>query len=536
MSSDQHSGRTRKPRAYSYVRFSTTDQRKGDSLARQTKQAQQWCDANGVELDTELSCQDLGVSAFRGHNAVTGKLAAFRRMVEDGDIEVGSYLLVENLDRLSRNYAVDVVNLVQSILDLGITIVLLHTGKQYTRESIRQDQFAVMELYLTAIRAHEESLTKRKRSESNWEKRRQEAAKSGKAATGRVPGWIRINEQGKCQLIEDRAQTVRLIFELCQQGQGLTAIAQTLNAEGVKPFGRGKMWQVNDINRILRNPAVIGKWTPKSYRFDIDGNAIREPLETVEGYFPRVVSDDDFAAAHRAMSARKPKFKNAGTHGDRSKAKFLLGGLAVCPKCGAPVYRVSGRQVYLYCKRKKLKAGCDWSISGYRDIEQAIIKQLPWILSQRPIGDTQVDSEIAELRHQIDIGEDAVNRILEQISETEGPAARRRLGEELEFAQNEINGQERRLRELVEAAQGVSVRAAERAAEAVLKGIDEGNTRQINTGLRSLVKSVIIDTETGEALFRWIDSKESFGVTVMWPDDDEDTGVQSLPTASVVSH
>jgi hypothetical protein len=42
------------PKAYSYMRFSTLEQGKGDSLNRQTTMAREWCERHGVPLDTDL--------------------------------------------------------------------------------------------------------------------------------------------------------------------------------------------------------------------------------------------------------------------------------------------------------------------------------------------------------------------------------------------------------------------------------------------------------------------------------------------------
>jgi hypothetical protein len=52
-----------RPRAYSYIRFSTPEQAKGDSLQRQTDAARAWAARHGLELDEELTFRDEGVSA-----------------------------------------------------------------------------------------------------------------------------------------------------------------------------------------------------------------------------------------------------------------------------------------------------------------------------------------------------------------------------------------------------------------------------------------------------------------------------------------
>src|SRR5438270_645082 len=89
------------PLAYSYIRFSTPEQAKGDSLRRQDEAATGWCKRNGVRLDTSLTLHDLGKSAFLGEhrkNPDRNALAAFLKMVEQGRIPRDSYLIVENLD------------------------------------------------------------------------------------------------------------------------------------------------------------------------------------------------------------------------------------------------------------------------------------------------------------------------------------------------------------------------------------------------------------------------------------------------------
>jgi DNA invertase Pin-like site-specific DNA recombinase len=52
------------PVAYSYIRFSTPDQIKGDSLRRQTEASHRYAAENNLTLDETLNIRDLGVSAL----------------------------------------------------------------------------------------------------------------------------------------------------------------------------------------------------------------------------------------------------------------------------------------------------------------------------------------------------------------------------------------------------------------------------------------------------------------------------------------
>ena len=120
---------TNRAKAYSYLRFSTPDQMQGDSFRRQTEAARKYAEHHGLDFDDDLTFRDLGVSAFRGANVVEGALGQFIEAVNAGRVQTGSYLLVENLDRLSRDKIMPALNRFSSLLEAGITIVTLSDGK-----------------------------------------------------------------------------------------------------------------------------------------------------------------------------------------------------------------------------------------------------------------------------------------------------------------------------------------------------------------------------------------------------------------------
>jgi DNA invertase Pin-like site-specific DNA recombinase len=164
------------PKAYSYKRFSTPAQAQGDSLRRQTAMAQAWADREGVPLDTELNLTDEGVSAYTGANRAVGALGAFLQAVREGVVPKGSWLLVENLDRLSREPAVDASFMMQSIIREGVTVVdLSDNGRQYNLETLRSPDglMHLMAMLLHFARGNQESAEKGRRvAEAYAEKRR----------------------------------------------------------------------------------------------------------------------------------------------------------------------------------------------------------------------------------------------------------------------------------------------------------------------------------------------------------------------------
>lgn len=111
-------------KAYSYVRFSTTDQKKGDSLDRQMEKTLKYIKEHDLELDTTLNLTDAGVSAFKGKNVDEGRLGQFIQAIDYGRVRKGSYLIVESLDRPSRQNVEDALELFLRIIRKGIIIVI----------------------------------------------------------------------------------------------------------------------------------------------------------------------------------------------------------------------------------------------------------------------------------------------------------------------------------------------------------------------------------------------------------------------------
>ena len=181
------------PKAYSYVRFSTPEQIKGDSIRRQVELSLKYAEDHNLTLDDSLQLTDLGVSAFKGANAITGKLGSFISAIDTGQVDSGSYLLIESLDRLSRTEIITALNLFTQILSKDITIVTLTDNRVYTRESIN-DIGNLMYSLMVMSRAHEESLIKSKRISSAWENKRKLARDGTHKLTKTCPSWLKLQD------------------------------------------------------------------------------------------------------------------------------------------------------------------------------------------------------------------------------------------------------------------------------------------------------------------------------------------------------
>jgi DNA invertase Pin-like site-specific DNA recombinase len=298
--------------AYSYIRWSDVRQSDGDSHQRQVTLREGWLAAHPtVQLDTSLKLVDKGVGAFRGlHRSDKHCLGQFVKQVEAGRVKPGSFLLVENLDRLSREEVHDALELLLKLVRLGVVVVQLspEIGEfRYPVEPMRL-MMAVMEL----SRGNSESKMKSVRVANAWKSARELAKTTGAVVNLRtLPGWCEVRE-GKMRLIPERAALVRRMHRMAQEGYGVNTICRKLNDEGVKPWGRGKVWTEAVVYRYLTCRTVIGEWHPGTGgRGGVKRGKTGEPIKD---YFPRVVTERVFYATQAAMKERHGFRGRRGSH------------------------------------------------------------------------------------------------------------------------------------------------------------------------------------------------------------------------------
>jgi DNA invertase Pin-like site-specific DNA recombinase len=296
-------------RAFSYIRFSSKKQQKGESFRRQSEFAVEVCRENGWVLDESLTLNDLGVSAFRGTNAKVGALGEFLEAIRIGRVLRGSILIIESIDRLSRSKVGEALQLFISILNSGVSIVTREPRRTYTQDSIN-DIAALLEPLIYMSRAHEESATKSFRLKDAWARKKERAAQ-GIPMTKMAPRWLELTEDGY-KLIPDRAATVREIFRLSAEGLGVQRILNYLvaNPEKHPPFGDSGRWRDSYVLQILSNRAAFGEFQPQMRE---EGNRRVDCGPAIKGYFPAVISEELFFEVQAGM---KKRFRAAGRPGE----------------------------------------------------------------------------------------------------------------------------------------------------------------------------------------------------------------------------
>ncbi len=341
-----------------YLRYSTPEQADGQSEQRQIQGAQRWCKEHGERL--VKTYKDLGVSG--GKNSDDRKaLSALLNDLTRGSIP--KYLLIEDVDRLSRMLPLDSLNLISKILDYGVTIVSLRDNQTLTKDNWQSSQsFLILTLKTTL--ANEERQKRIFRGRSAWKQKRLDAA--SKIYTKRVPGWLTVKD-GRVVKIPEHAATVKRLFKLSSEGFGIVAIIRMFNEQRIKSF-RGNDWNKAVIYNTLTSEAVLGCFQPKTL---INGERVDDG-DKIPDYFPRIIEDDLFYSVQAKLKQRNT-YKGAGYRYTLNPAKNnLFAGLIKCEKCGASlIHLVRSRHGYSYlvCANAHKHKKCSYKVVATNVLE-----------------------------------------------------------------------------------------------------------------------------------------------------------------------
>lgn len=179
-------------------------------------------------------------------------------------------------------------------------------------------------------------------------------------------GYFKDKNTKKVVVVEEAAETVRLIFSAYVGGSGMKAIARTLNEQRRKTPAlmqagllnkrlpntqdgilKKYLWDATMVARILRDESYIGTLIchksernkiNKTFRFTDTEEQFRH-----ENYLPIIVTREIWEQAQALLAERKEKNVRAGTN----RGILRYGGLLRCKDCGRTFIG----------KRIKLKSG-----------------------------------------------------------------------------------------------------------------------------------------------------------------------------------
>jgi hypothetical protein len=308
--------------------------------------AQDVCTANGWQL-VDLP-PDSGVSAYKlngderlAANMHKGNLATFLGRVEAGQIKRGSVLIIEKLDRFSRNFYDVVFPVWLNLLQSGVEIYSCVSNTHYTLDIIRKNPMLAGMALIEMANANDYSAGMANRVTKAFSLRLAECAK-GKAMNlgGWQPRWVDFHgskgHAGEFSL-NAHANTIRRIAMEYISGASMCAIARGLLRDKAANL-RGGKWCQGTIGHVLRSELLLGHVTIKGVR--------------LERYYPAVITDAQYAllqaklAENTARKGGSPRSTNVAN---------LFRNRCRCSKCGGSVTSSSD---YYYCSGKGMHT-CD---------------------------------------------------------------------------------------------------------------------------------------------------------------------------------
>ncbi len=330
--------------AHLYQRVSSAAQLLGVGLDRQIEGTQKYVVDKRLTVVTTYS--DRGVSAYRGKNRRVGELALILKHIETGVIRPGEHLIIESIDRLSRQPPMEALETLRAILARGVIVHSVFENLQFTLEDLNKDVGRLLSLVISMARANEESRVKSQRVVDAHQRGRE----TGKIVAGSVPTWVgtvRDAATGEKRFFVKVliAKEVLGMFENCARGISSYGIAKDLTARKVPPFSVARKrvgskssgahhWNATSILDILRGKSVLGEFRSHTISYDQDGKRIQTLASVNPNYYPPIVSAELWTRANDALAGRR-KARSRGRTGETCEIACN-----VAPVRGA--YRVEG--------------------------------------------------------------------------------------------------------------------------------------------------------------------------------------------------
>lgn len=340
------------PNAYAYVRYSSTVQSSGDSVDRQISPLKAFERETGVDIVETII--DEGVSSFRGDNANKGKFKEVLARIEREVIRRGDYLVVESIDRITRQRVLDGVELLQNILKKGVRIYTTTDSRCYSYDDPDRDFENLIMISLIAKRANEESEIKSKRRKSAWNKAKLAASESGTKFNAHNPpyGYRYDVLTAQFVIVDEEASEIRMIFELLK-AMGVSNATRRVNASSKRK------WTSRQVALMIENKYPLGMLMSQK-RNEKGGKVF---VEYIENYYPKIVSQTVFNEAVASMRSRQDR-KDYGntTIGSTNIFRHVI----KCAECGETMMFEKQKNQkgvmypYFNCfTRKELKGQCD---------------------------------------------------------------------------------------------------------------------------------------------------------------------------------
>ena len=346
------------PIAFSYLRVSDPGQLDGSGLDRQADHFLGFCHRHGLTPNPDPLI-DRGLSAYHGRHRSRGALGAFIHAAEQGQVAPSAVLVVEDLDRFSREAASHSEQLLHRLWDLGLALGIVRDDVVVDRARYDADIGVRLQLLVRRDAAHDYSRKLSQRVKAASDRIVARSLKGEVVLPHCRPQWLDFDEQTQTFTLNSRWHTYRRIVDLCLAGFGQSRSAAILNEEGHRN-AHGGLWAAGAVGQALRDRRLIGERVWSELQLQPNGRRKRVPVKVVAGYFPSAITTEEFERCQQLMAARNGYHSRRAHYTDLRRNLFQ--GVLRCP-CGELYSLMTQKKTsgachsYLVCKAKA-KGSC----------------------------------------------------------------------------------------------------------------------------------------------------------------------------------
>ncbi len=321
-----------------YARYSS-DAQTEQSIEGQLRVCEEYAKTNGILI--------LSTYVDRAMTGTNDMRPDFQRMIRDSARKEWNYVLVYKLDRFSRNKYEATIHK-NTLRKNGVKVLSAMENIPDTPEGV------ILESLIEGIGQYYSADLSQKVKRGMRENRIKGYYQGGAILYG-------YKLEGKKLVIdEEKAETVRFIFEQYSAGVYVRDIINALTLRGIK--NNGKPFAKNTIYGILKNEKYSGVY----YHGD----------EKVDNMYPQIVPSDTYETVRKKVEQNK--------FGKRSvKTVYLFRHKMRCGYCGHPISAETGTarngEVKRYYKCLGIKSyhnGCKQGVIGKEALEEAIVTKI----------------------------------------------------------------------------------------------------------------------------------------------------------------
>ena len=496
---------TKQLRVAAYCRVSTKEEEQASSYEAQ-------CEYYTDKIMSNKEWTMAGIFADEGITGTsTKKRTEFLRMIRQCKQKKIDLILTKSIQRFARN-TLDCINYTRILRQLGIGVLF----EKENINSLPADSEFMITMYGAMAQSESESIS------SNIRRGRQMHARIGtlKIPCDRLYAY-RKDEDGKLQIIPEKAEVVREIYRRYMAGASLRNLKDWLEENQIKTVLGKPKWTLTSIKGILTNEKYCGDvLLQKTFRADvISKKVIKNVGQMAQYYMPdhheAIVSREQYNAVKAEMarrSALRSPSKMAVTGRSCYTSKYALSDRLVCGECGTlyrrctwtslgrkyPVWRCTSRLNYgtKYChdsptiKEEPLQAAILAAINSAMSDKSVLLDHIKNAVSLELLPVQGQTMSLADIERRLELLDEQFQRLLAEAIDAEDKEACNAQFAEILAEQTALKKQKEEILQSSTDADRVCTRMkqAEQALDAAASTLTEWN----ETAVRQIVERVTV--------------------------------------------